>query len=79
MELIYVRTDENGAQTSGYLSNFESAFQVSTDLDYVTNNFEITMELPQTKDGLLWAENEISCFVYVDGSTAVRFSEVKST
>lgn len=68
MELIYVRTDENGVQTSGYLSNFESAFQVSTDLDYVTNNFEITTELPQTKDGLLWAENEISCFVYVEGT-----------
>lgn len=68
MELIYVRTDENGVQTSGYLSNFESAFQVSTDLDYVTNNFEITMELPQTKDGLLWAENEISCIVYVEGT-----------
>lgn len=68
MELIYVRTDEEGKKTSGYLSNFESAFQVSTDLDYVTNNFEITMELPKTKDGLLWAENEISCFVYVEGT-----------
>lgn len=68
MELIYVRTDENGIKTSGYLSNFESAFQVSTDLDYVTNNFEITMELPASKDGLLWAENEISCFVYVEGT-----------
>lgn len=68
MELIYVRTDENGVQTSGFLSNFEGAFEVSTDLDYITNNFELTMELPTTKDGLLWAENEISCFVYVEGT-----------
>lgn len=68
MELIYVRTDESGVQTSGFLSNFEAAFEISTDLDYVTNNFTITMELPETKDGLLWAENEISCFVYVEGT-----------
>jgi hypothetical protein len=68
MDLIYVRTDENGVQTSGYLSHYEGAFEVSTDSDYVTNNFELTMELPTTKDGLLWAENEISCFVYVEGT-----------
>lgn len=68
MDLIYVKTDENGVQTSGYLLNYEGMFEVSTDLDYVTNNFEITMELPKTKDGLLWAENEISCIVYVEGT-----------
>lgn len=68
MELIYVRTDGDGTQTSGYLSNYNGAFEVSTDLDYVTNDFEITMELPTTKDGLLWAENEIKCFVYVEGT-----------
>ena len=68
MDLIYVKTDENGIQTSGYLLNYEGMFEVSTDLDYVTNNFEITMELPKTKDGLLWAENEISCIVYVEGT-----------
>ena len=68
MELIYVRTDAEGNQTSGFLSHFSASFEASTDLDYVTNNFEITMELPETKDGLLWAENEISCFVYVEGT-----------
>lgn len=68
MELIYVRTDGDGVQTSGFLSHFQGAFEVSTDLDYVTNDFEIIMELPETKDGLLWAENEISCFVYVEGT-----------
>ena len=53
MELIYVRTDAEGNQTSGFLSHFSASFEASTDLDYVTNNFEITMELPETKDGLL--------------------------
>lgn len=67
MDLIYVRTDADGNQTSGFLHNYEGAFEVSTDLDYVTNNFTITMELPTSKDGLLWAENEISCIVYVEG------------
>lgn len=68
MELIFVKTDENGNQMSGYLSNFEAAFEVSTDLDFVTNTFEITMELPTSKHDLLWAENEISSFVYVEGT-----------
>lgn len=67
MDLIYVRTDANGS-TSGYLTNYEAAFDVSTDLDYVTNNFEITMVLPSDKADLLWAENEISTIVYVEGT-----------
>ncbi len=67
MDLIFVRTDANGS-TSGYLTNYEAAFDVSTDLDYVTNNFEITMVLPSDKDDLLWAEGEISTIVYVDGT-----------
>lgn len=68
MDLIYSRRGADGTQTSGYLLNYEGAFEVSTDLDYVTNNFTITMELPKTKDGLLWAENEISSIVYVEGT-----------
>lgn len=67
MDLIYVRTDRNGSR-SGYLSNFESAFDISNDLEYPTNNFEITMELPKTFDDLLWAENQISSMVYVEGT-----------
>lgn len=67
MDLIYVRTDANGS-TSGYLSNFEATFDISTDLDYVTNEFEIVQVLPTDKSGLLWAENEISTIVYVDGT-----------
>lgn len=68
MDLIFVKTDQNGVRTSGFLSNYEASFDVSTDLDFVTNNFELTMILPETKDGLLWVENEISSIVYVDGT-----------
>lgn len=68
MDLIYVKTDQNGVQTSGYLSNYEATLDVSTDLDYITNNFELTMVLPTTADELLWAENEISTIIYVDGT-----------
>ena len=68
MELIFVKTDGNGTQTSGYLSHFDGVFEVSTDLDYVTNNFEITMELPTVREDLLWIENETSTYVYVEGT-----------
>lgn len=68
MDLIYVKTDQNGTQTSGYLSNYEMSFDISTDVDYVTNYFELTMILPDDKNGLLWAENEISTIVYVEGT-----------
>ena len=68
MDLIYVKTDENGVQTSGYLTHYSAAFDVSTDIDYVTNDFELTMVLPESADELLWAENTISTIIYVDGT-----------
>jgi hypothetical protein len=68
MDLIYVRTDQNGNRTSGYLRNYEATFDVTNDLEYITNKFEIEMELPTTFDGLLWAENQISSIVYVEGT-----------
>lgn len=68
MDLIYVKTDQNGVQTSGYLTHYSMAFDVSTDVDYVTNDFELTMVLPETADDLLWAENTISTIIYVDGT-----------
>ena len=68
MDLIYVRTDGDGVTTSGYLTNYEATFDVSTDLDYVTNKFEITTALPTSKEGLLWAENEIRTIIYVEGT-----------
>lgn len=68
MDLIYVRTDGDGVTTSGFLTNYEATFDVSTDLDYVTNKFEITTALPTSKEGLLWAENEINTIIYVEGT-----------
>lgn len=68
MDLIYVKTDQNGVQTSGYLSNYDMTFDITTDVDYVTNKFELTMVLPESADELLWAENTISTIVYVDGT-----------
>ena len=68
MDLIYVRTDGDGITPSGFLTNYEATFDVSPDLDYVTNKFEITTALPTSKEGLLWAENEISTIIYVEGT-----------
>lgn len=68
MDLIYVKTDQNGVQTSGYLTHYSMAFDVSTDIDYVTNDFELTMVLPSDASELLWAENTISTIIYVDGT-----------
>lgn len=68
MDLIYVKTDGDGVQTSGYLSNYEAAFDVSTDLDYITNDFELKMVLPTDASELLWAENSISTIIYVEGT-----------
>lgn len=68
MDLIFVKTDQDGIQTSGYLSNYDVAFDVSTDVDYVTNNFELTMALPEDASELLWAENAISTIIYVEGT-----------
>ena len=68
MDLIYVRTDQHGVQTSGYLSNYEIAFDITTDVDYPTNKFELTMVLPESGDDLLWAENSISSIIYIDGT-----------
>lgn len=68
MELIYVRTMEDGTVDSGFLSHFTGSFAVSTDTDYVTNTFQVETILPKTKDELLWTENGISSILYVEGT-----------
>lgn len=68
MELIYIRTDGMGNVSSGYLSNFEAAFAISTDIDYVTNNFTLTMAIPEDEEDVLYEENLISTIVFVDGT-----------
>lgn len=68
MELIYIKTDDNGVVTSGYLTNYEATFVVSSDVDYVTNTFEIDMTLPDKYEDLYWSENGISTIVFVEGT-----------
>lgn len=67
MDIVFVRT-ENGTSTSGFLSNYEATFDITNDLDYITNKFELKTILPTDSDGLLWAENQISSIIYVDGT-----------
>ena len=68
MDLIYIRTNEDSTVDSGFLTNFESTFVVSTDVDYVTNKFEVTVPLPTEKADLLWTENGISSILFVEGT-----------
>lgn len=68
MELIYVRTRKNGIVDSGYLRNYVGMFDITTDPEYVTNNFEVEMELPDSPDDLFWSENGVSTILYVEGT-----------
>ena len=67
MELMYRRTEGNDVR-EGFLRNYEADFDITTDVDNPTNDFEIQMDMPETTYDLLWKENEISCIVYVDGT-----------
>ena len=67
MDLMYIR-DSNGIMDSGYLKHFEADFDVTTDLDYVTNDFEIKMSLPSSDEELFFSENKIKTIVYVEGT-----------
>ena len=68
MDLIYLRTDEEGNVTSGYLRNFSADFDITTDLENVTNDFKIEMDLPEQKDDLLYEEGQISTIVFCEGT-----------
>lgn len=68
MDLIYIRKDQNDAVDSGYLKHFNAVFVVSTDVDYVTNKFEVTVPLPTDASELLWTENGTSSLLYVEGT-----------
>lgn len=69
MDLIYRREDSlYGTIDSGYLTHFKADFDITTDLNNYTNDFEIEMILPDSADDLLWMENRISCIVFVDGT-----------
>lgn len=66
MELMYRRVEGEEIR-EGYLRNYEADFDITTDVENATNDFEIRMDLPKSTYDLLWKENEVSCIVYVDG------------
>lgn len=68
MDLIYERTRENGVVDSGYLCRFSADFDITTNTENPTNDFEITMKLPKSPNDLYWTENGISTIVYVEGT-----------
>lgn len=68
MDLIYVRTMPGGAVNSGYLLNYSAEFDITTDLEYATNTFRVSMILPTSAEDLLWTENGIKTIIYADGT-----------
>lgn len=68
MDLIYVRTDENAAVTSGYLQKFHADFDVTTETEMPTNDFQISRALPKDRKDLLYEEGLISTIVYCEGT-----------
>lgn len=68
MDLMYIRTRVEGDPDSGYLSGYEADFDISTEAGSTTNDFAIKMPLPESSEGLLFAENKISTIVFVEGT-----------
>lgn len=69
MDLIYIRYDSSGELIdSGYLSRYDAAFDITTDLEYLTNEFSLTMRLPDSAEGLLWSENGNSTIIFEEGT-----------
>lgn len=68
MDLEYIRRKRDGSYDSGYLSNYEADFDISTDTEYVTNDFEIKMPLPDDEEDMLFIENEVQTIVFVEGT-----------
>lgn len=67
MDLMYLKNDGESL-TGGYLRNFEADFDITTDISNPTNDFTITMALPESADELLYVENEIYTIVYANGT-----------
>ena len=68
MDLIFERVDTLGNISAGFLTNYEADFDITTDVENYTNNFQIRMQLPDTKEGLLYKENEYNCKVFCPGT-----------
>lgn len=69
MDLMYIRHDANGHYLdAGYLTRYDVAFDITTDLEYLTNEFELTMTLPDCAEDLLWSENGNSTMIFAEGT-----------
>lgn len=68
MDIEYIRRKRDGSYDSGYLKNFEADFDISTDTEYVTNDFEIKMPLPDDEEDMLFIENSVETIVFVEGT-----------
>lgn len=67
MELMYIRTHGEDVE-EGYLRRYEADFDITSDVENPTNDFEVMMAMPTSVDELLYKENEISTILYVDGT-----------
>lgn len=67
MELIYIK-NTNGVYDNGLLHNYEIDFDITTDRENPTNDFELKMALPDSVDDLLWVENETSSLIFIEGT-----------
>ena len=69
MDLMYIRHDAEGALLdAGYLTRYDAAFDITTDLEYLTNEFELTTALPDCAEDLLWSEKGNSTMIFVEGT-----------
>lgn len=69
MDLMYIRHDAEGTLIdAGYLTRYDVAFDVTTDLEYLTNEFELTMALPDCAEDLLWSEHGNSTMIFIEGT-----------
>ena len=67
MDLIYIKTTDAGTE-SGFLKNCEVSFDVTTDVDYATNLFELSMSLPEDRSDLLWMEDGVQTIIFAEGT-----------
>ena len=68
MDLMYIRRKKDGSYDSGILNHYKADFDVSSDTEYVTNDFELRMAIPESTEDLLYIENDTSTIVYVEGT-----------
>lgn len=69
MDLMYIRHDEEGnLLDAGYLTRYDVAFDITTDLEYLTNEFTLTQGLPDKAEDLLWSEGGNTTMVFIEGT-----------